>query len=640
MKKINEEFIAEFFGIGDSPEEKKELAHITGKLKRLVFENNTDICTIDDDPDGMFFIESGTAIVLGRDGSQLNVLHNGQYFGEYAVLSGEKRLSTVRAHGRCVVYKMESEDLLDYLREHRAVYSEFMKRVYSQVSSKHAHILTLSGRKRGVLNHPANDIPMTKKQIAIHYSILFLIYILAYFLVPVNTTVPVFILPLILMLLYVLITKRTIESLLVSSILAAVLVYRNGMFAGLTDAILDTMGEMDNVFTVLVMALIGGMINLITVSGGVTAFEKKAAKIEKTPKSVFLTSMGIMAATSIDDGLNLLCASYASHFPAKKCGIVREKLALFYSLLPTVLSSFLPLSLWGIYVIGTLAATEKTGSTELFCRSIPYNFFSIITLIAMLLFSFGLLPKNRQLKEAEKRYKETSALWPSGSEGFLNYHSREVWGKISNVMLPILVLAVSSLAVRSLLSKKFVLDSAVGLMVAIAFMFILYTIRGIMSPEQFIDNLVDGIAGSMLPIILYLLTMCFASLLDSLGLHLYMESIIDVFDKTVVLLPVITFVFSLLLTIALGSSWSMYAIIFPIVLNLVKTMGLNPAFFVGVIAGAGIAGEKICPFTAEGTDVGIAVGINPAAAQKVRISYSLALSGITAFVYLISGFFI
>ena len=155
------------------------------------------------------------------------------------------------------------------------------------------------------------------------------IYALAYFLVPAGNVGPYFALPLVLMLVYVLITKRTIESLLVSSILAAILVYRNGLFAGLTDAVLATMGEGDNVFTVLVMALMGGMINLIVASGGVTAFEKSASKIEKTEKSVFLASLGIMAATSIDDGLNLLCASYASHQPAKKVGIVREKLAVF-----------------------------------------------------------------------------------------------------------------------------------------------------------------------------------------------------------------------------------------------------------------------------------------------------------------------
>ncbi|MBR3635686.1 MAG: hypothetical protein IKN47_05765, partial [Lachnospiraceae bacterium] len=142
---------------------------------------------------------------------------------------------------------------------------------------------------------------------------------------------------------------------------------------------------------------------------------------------------------------------------------------------------------------------------------------------------------------------------------------------------------------------------------------------------------------STLPIILYILTINFASLLDILGLHLYMAEMIDVFEGTVFLLPAVTFVLSMLLTIALGSSWSMYAIVFPIVLNLASHLGISPALMVGAIAGAGIAGEKNCAFTAEALNVGTAVGINPDAVKKIRISYSAIFTAIAAAGYLIAG---
>ena len=359
------------------------------------------------------------------------------------------------------------------------------------------------------------------------------------------------------MLIYILITKRTVESLVVSVILAALLVFRSGLLPGFADALMETMGSSDNVFTVLVMALMGGMVNVIVFSGGVTAFEKTAIRLGRTPKRIFLYSFGIMTATAIDDGLNMLCASYAFHTPAKEKGIVREKLALFYSLLPTVLSSFFPISLWGIFVIGTLSATLKTDTVRLFCRSIPFNFYSIITAVAMLLFAAGKLPKIRMIREAEKRYGTNGMLWPSGSEKYLSTHETEVWGKISNVMLPILVLAAASIAVRSLLSGRFVFDSAVGLVTALTFTFFLYSFRKVMSPEQFMTHLIDGIAQTTLPIVMYLLTMCFSSLLDALGLHVYLESVIDIFDGTVFLLPAAAFVLAMLLTMLLGSSWGL-----------------------------------------------------------------------------------
>ncbi|MBP5745781.1 MAG: hypothetical protein J6W58_05730, partial [Lachnospiraceae bacterium] len=183
-----------------------------------------------------------------------------------------------------------------------------------------------------------------------------------------------------------------------------------------------------------------------------------------------------------------------------------------------------------------------------------------------------------------------------------------------------------------------VTDSAVGLMVALAFMFLLYCFEKIMTPEQFMDHLIDGIAGSILPIILYLLTINFSTLLGSLGLHTYLEEMIDVFDKTAFLLPAVTFLLAMAVTVALGSSWSMYAVIFPIVLNFTRHLGISPALMVGAIAGAGIAGEKNCAFTAEAFNIANAVGINPEDAKKIRISYSAIFTALAALLYLIVGF--
>lgn len=638
--RINDKYIADFFGIDMTEEGAAELKEIKSHLQRMVFEHNQDICKVDEEPDGMYFLESGTAIVLGRDGHQVNILHHGQYFGEYGALTGKTRLTTVRSHGKTIVYKLGSEELSDFLSKHPDIYGELMKRVYNQLSSKHSQIIALSGTRKGILTHPSNNKPLSKTRLFIQYGAVLLVYIISLFFIKTDTAEPVFLLPLAFMLLYVLITKRTVESFVASAILASILVYRSSLFAGFTDALIETMMSYDNAFTVLVMALMGGMVSLIVHSGGITAFEKTAHRLSKSPKSIFLSSLGIMAATSIDDGLNMLTASYSSYTPAKEKGVVREKLALFYSLLPTVLSSFFPLSLWGIFVVGTLSATAKEKALSLFCKSIPFNFFSLITVLSMVLFAFGKCPKSKQIKEAEKRYKESGALWPAGSEKYLSVHETEVWGKISNVMLPILVLAVSSLAVRSLVTKSFVVDSAVGLITTLSFMLLLYSFRGIMTPSQFMEYLIEGISGSTLPIILYLLPICFSTLLDTLGLHVYLSQMIDLVDRYVFLMPFATFVIAMLLTMALGSSWAMYAITFPVVLGFTGTLGLNPVIFVGAIAGAGIAGEKNCAFTAEALNVGTAVGINPEAARKVRISYSAAISTLTALGYLVAGFFI
>ncbi len=637
-KKINDSYIREFFCIPDTEEGQSEVREIKSKLTEKKYENGHDICVIDEEPDGMYFLESGTAVVLGREGEQINIMHRGQYFGEYAVLSGRKRLSTVRALGKCIVYKLSSEDLKFFLKAHPHIYGELMKRVYGQVSRKHAQILALSSMNKGIMQHPSNLTPTPRNRLILHYSILAVIYALAAYLVPGRTNAPLFILPLVFMPLYMIFSKRTLESLITSIIFASILVSRNGMTAGLADSIMDTMGDSGNVFTVLVMALIGAVVTLIEASGGITAFRKFLEKHATTTRRVFLLSYFIMLITAIDDSLNMQTSSFASYNSAREKGIVREKMALIHSMLPTVFSSFIPISLWGIYVLGTLKMTYGSAATLLLCRSIPYNLFSVITVPVMLLFAFDKLYKSRPIKEAEERFKTSHVLWPNGSERYLNTDESEVWGEISNVMLPLAVYVVSSLVTRSIFNKGFILDSAVGLVTAIIFMFLFYCAKGMMSPEEFTENLAGGISATGLPIIMYLLTMCFSSLLIRCNLEEYFEDIIDSTIQLRSLLPVVVFIVCTLLTMLLGSSWAMYAIAIPTVLHLVRPLGLDPAIFVGAITAAGIAGEKNCMYTSDAQNVGGAIGCNPTVVFKIRITYSVAISILAAIGYTIIGF--
>jgi len=636
-RKINDAYIRTFFGIEDSDEGNAELEEIKRRLVRLQYENGDDICVIDDEADGMYFLESGTAIVLDREGAQINIMHEGQYFGEYAVLSKQKRLSTVRSLGRTVVWRLAPDDMMGILSRHPNIWGDLMKSVYGQVSGKHSQILALSGMRKGILQHPSNEAPLSRRRMLIQYGALALIYLLAFLLAPQDSSAPVFIAPLALMLAYVLITKRTLESLIVSGILAALLLYRSGLSASYVDGLMKTMESPDNVFTVLVMALMGGTVQLIEASGAVTAFKKTVEKHITDRRGVLLASCGIMAATCIDDGLNMTCAAYATNSASKEQELPRERSSLIYSLLPTVLSSFVPLSLWGIFVIGTISASVSENGVALFCRSIPFNFFSIITVVVMMLYCFGKLPLTKELEAADRRVRNGGRLWPDGSEKYLSVNEPEIWGKIRNVMLPIAFLAVMSLAIRSLLAGSFVVDSAVGLTATLLFMFLLYCWQGLMTPEQFMEHLVTGMANTTLPIVLYLLTMCFSGLLEQLALtNAFLETVVPL-GRIGHLFPVVIFLASMLLTTALGSSWAMYAIAIPITARFAPLLGANLALCIGAVAGAGIAGEKNCRFTADALNVATVIGCNPDTVRRIRISYSLPITAIAAVMYLIFG---
>ena len=63
---ISDDYLREFFGIPGDEEGNAELEEIKSRLVRLQFKHGEDICRIDDEADGMYFLESGTAAVLNR----------------------------------------------------------------------------------------------------------------------------------------------------------------------------------------------------------------------------------------------------------------------------------------------------------------------------------------------------------------------------------------------------------------------------------------------------------------------------------------------------------------------------------------------------------------------------------------------
>lgn len=65
--------------------------------------------------DAMYFIVEG-AVVFWKDGVQVNLLNEYEYFGEIAVIYGSPRMASAYACEHCRVYKMTFEDFVLLIR--------------------------------------------------------------------------------------------------------------------------------------------------------------------------------------------------------------------------------------------------------------------------------------------------------------------------------------------------------------------------------------------------------------------------------------------------------------------------------------------------------------------------------------------
>lgn len=67
-------------------------------MERVVFEGNDTIVTAGDAADGLYFIDEGQITAYNSAGDPVNEMDAGQIFGEYAILTGDPRMVTVKAH--------------------------------------------------------------------------------------------------------------------------------------------------------------------------------------------------------------------------------------------------------------------------------------------------------------------------------------------------------------------------------------------------------------------------------------------------------------------------------------------------------------------------------------------------------------
>lgn len=141
----------EFFQFDDSPEAVQWLNKIMAHLVLKRFSHNKVICHYGETAKSMYFIEAGKAVVLGEDKKAINVaLEAGQYFGEYAALTGNRRLATIKARGDVTVYELDSSILLNLMRNNLTLFGYFLKRVYSQNTNTYQQLQSKLASRRKI----------------------------------------------------------------------------------------------------------------------------------------------------------------------------------------------------------------------------------------------------------------------------------------------------------------------------------------------------------------------------------------------------------------------------------------------------------------------------------------------------------
>jgi Na+/H+ antiporter NhaC len=440
---------------------------------------------------------------------------------------------------------------------------------------------------------------------------------------------------------YMVITKRTLESLVLACILAFVMLEKGRFVIGVYGGLLTTLSDGDTASILLSIALIGGLSRLLSRAGGVGALNKAVSLRIKSRAGVLICGLLCVVVLFIDDYLGLMVAGVC-FIPLADARRVPREMSGFVIGSPTeAVSTLVPLSVWSVFLAGLITAAGGGGFT-LYLSSIPFNFTSLLTVCLCALAALGKLPLLGGMKAAQARVDRGEALWPSGSEQYLSEENLNMRGSVMNILAPLLVLIGASIGLGVLESGRFSVNIGSGLIATLLFLFPFYCLQRIFTPEAFFDELTAGIEGMITPILMLLMTMLFTLAIDALGFS-------DVLAHFVPLLlggrfewlPAALFAVFALIAALLGSSWSMYTIAIPVAVALAAPVGGWAApLFIGAVCAAGIAGDSLSAYHSDSFLTASVIGLNPLAYYTSKLPYALIAAGLSLALYIGIGFWV
>jgi Na+/H+ antiporter NhaC/CRP-like cAMP-binding protein len=633
---ITREYIRNFFKLGDSSLENRILDYVMSHLVLKEYPHDSYVCRTGDSARGMFFIESGMVFVRGEKNQILNELQPGSYFGEYAALTGDKRMADVQANGAVQAYELSTRVLHGLTRSHPRIYGLFLKSIYDQASDRYQNLVRLLNARRG-LGAGGGGKTQSTLSLFVHYYLVFLIFFNLILFAPelaAGASHPLWLLfPLIFLVVYIVLTRRALESIVLSGLLISVMQTRLGFIGAYTDRVIGALGE--NAGLILMVVLMGALTRQFSASGSINALKYVAEKRIKTGGGVLFFAFCSMVLMAIDEYLNILIngACYTPLADQKK--VCREKSALVLGMTPMALCILSPLSLTGLYLTGIIVSAG--GQKGLFVHAVVYNFGALFALFFILLLIFGLLPPVGILKKGLARVKEGGDLWPEGtpvSQG------RDVSnrGKVANLILPILVLITSSVIAGTLENGALSVNVLYGLVFTLIFTFLLYCSQRYMSPEQFFNNLIFGFESMLAPVIMFVASSVFAAGIEGIGFSPWLNGVVrNIIGGQAWIMPALIFALCTVVGALFDNPWAMYALGMPIALELGRALGMDLGIFVGAVCAAGFTANEIA--LGDIFFEGPMLGINPIVYYRAKLPYAVIITVLAFLAYAALGYF-
>ena len=457
-----------------------------------------------------------------------------------------------------------------------------------------------------------------------------------------------------------LITKEVYSSLFIGIVSGALLASNFSVTASLDTAIgaglIDAVSGTAGIFIFLVE--LGVIVALINKAGGSAAFGNWAKTHIKTRVGAMLATFLLGVLIFIDDYFNCLTVGSVMRPVTDKHKVSRAKLSYIIDATAAPICMIAPISSWAAAVA---QYAEDGQGLKLFIMAIPYNFYSLLTLvfiiaITLMKFDFG------KMRTHEYNAIVNGDLYTEGDKAEVAEVEPSTRGRVWDLVLPIVFLIIVSVIALIYVGGFFGVDAwggtdcagdfigafgntdaTIGLpwggLFALIFIVIYMIIRKVVTFKESMDCVPQGFIAMVPAILILTFATGLKNITSVLGAKYFVGDLMSTAAEGLAnFLPAIIFVVACVLAFATGTSWGTFGILIPIVTAIFPTG--SEILIIGMsacLAGA-VCGDHCSPIS-DTTIMSSAGGqCNHLNHVSTQIPYAISVAAISFVMYIIAGF--
>ena len=453
-----------------------------------------------------------------------------------------------------------------------------------------------------------------------------------------------------------LITKEVYSSLFVGIVVGALL-YSGFKFEGTVTQIFEggiikVLSDSYNVGILIFLVILGSVVCMMNKAGGSAAFGRWASKKIHTRVGAELAAIILGILIFIDDYFNCLTVGSVMRPVTDRHHVSRAKFAYLIDATAAPVCIIAPISSWAAAVSGFV---EGQDGLAIFVRTIPYNFYAILTIVMMvgmvlMKTEFGAM-KTHEINALNGDLYTTSA---RPYENATDDETPNPRGKVIDLVIPIVVLVICCVISmiytggffsgtdfvtafsQSDASVGLAMGSAFGLVFAIIF----YMIRRVVNFRDCMGCIPEGFKAMVPAIMILTFAWTLKAMTDSLGAAVFVEEPMrSVAGGIEVILPAIIFLVGCGLAFATGTSWGTFGILIPIVVAVFEKS--SPEMMIismsACMAGA-VCGDHCSPISDTTIMASAGAQCDHVTHVSTQLPYAIVAAAVSFVTYIVAGF--